>query len=91
MDLGVIDANASIAAAIQLAEDVFYSSHIVNIVGPEYSLGPLNFLIDRTNNLDAITNKLYDHFVDHVVYAMLAKDWAMSSVSSASATSQDPG
>ncbi len=34
---------------------------------------------------------LYDHFVDHAVYAMLARDWAMSSVPSASATSQDSG
>lgn len=29
---------------------------------------------------------LYDHFVDHVVYAMLARDWVHSSVTSASAT-----
>jgi ribosomal-protein-serine acetyltransferase len=30
---------------------------------------------------------LYDHFVDHVVYAMLARDWAESAVLDASATS----
>ncbi len=29
---------------------------------------------------------LYDHFVDHVVYAMLATDWAPTPVTSASAT-----